>query len=63
MATSEKVHTLEVSLLEKLWIKKSLETQRSVLNRSLNKEVIGSDIYGLRAREIQCLDALIVKVS
>ena len=63
MATSDKVSTLEVTLLEKLWIKKSLETQRAALNRSLNKEIIGSDIYGLRAREIQVLDSIIVKVS
>ena len=29
----------------------------------ISSGVYGSDLYSLRAREIQCLDALIVKVS
>lgn len=55
------VKKFELSVLEVNWVKKSLTLQRASLQRSLQKEIVGSDIYVLRQREIADLDALINK--
>lgn len=48
----------EFSQLEVLWLKKSLELQKNALIRSRAKEVVGSEIYALRTREIEALQSL-----
>ena len=52
---------VELTNLESQWIRKALELQRTSLQRSVAKEIVGSDIYVLRRREISDLDALINK--
>lgn len=59
VATTEKA--VELSSLERQWVRKSLELQRASLQRSVSKEIVGSDIFVLRRREIADLDALINK--
>lgn len=55
MATDVK----QLDVLKRVWVCKSLELQKSALMRSRNKEIPGSEIYGLRTREIQFLEDLI----
>lgn len=53
----------ELTAMEKQWIKKALETQRNVLQRSRNNEMAGSEIWTLRGKEIETLTALIGRFS
>ena len=46
-------------VLRRAWIRKALELQRSALIRSRAKEMVGSDIYNLRTKEIEFLDNMI----
>ena len=49
--------------LERNWIKKALETQRTSLARARSKEVVGSEIHELRGKELGSIDALIRKME
>lgn len=49
--------------LEKAWLRKAVETQRNVLVRSRTKEMVGSDIWNLRGKEIEQLNVLVGKLS
>ena len=51
----------ELTNLEVQWVRKSLQLQRASLQRSISKEIVGSDIYVLRQREIADLYALMNK--
>ena len=51
----------DLTNLEVQWVRKSLELQKTSLQRSLAKEIVGSDIYVLRQREISDLAVLIGK--
>lgn len=55
--------TVSVSLLDRAWIRKSLELQRNSLVRARTKEMVGSEVYVLRGREIEALGALINRFS
>ena len=52
---------VELTNIEVQWVRKSLQLQRASLQRSISKEIVGSDIYVLRQREIADLDALVNK--
>lgn len=54
---------VELSNLDRQWVKKSLEFQRAGLVRSQRLEMPGSEIYGLRGKEITALDVLIAKFT
>jgi len=60
---AEKTFVLELSPYDRAWVRNALVVQRNVLQRSLNKELAGSEIHALRLREIQHVDSLIAKVS
>lgn len=51
--------TLKVTTEERLWIRKSLQTQCKVLTRSLDREVQGSEIWHLRSKELSALNLLV----
>lgn len=53
----------ELTPMEAMWVKKSLEAQRNILVRNRLKEVVGSEIYALRGKEIDALSALVLKFT
>lgn len=53
--------TVEVSVLERNWIKKALALQSKSLERSLANEMQGSEIFELRRKEIEAVAVLITK--
>lgn len=55
--------TLEISMMDKLWIKKSLRLQYDSVKRSLAKEMPGTEIYDLRQRELLALTNLIARIA
>lgn len=59
---AEQMKDLKVTLVQAQWLKKACETQRHALVRSRGKEMVGSEIYALRTREIDALNELIVKL-
>ena len=54
---------VDLSVVERLWVQKSLSGQVSILKRSLTKELPGSDIYVLRQKEIDFLNTLLSRFS
>lgn len=59
----EPTKKLEVTQLEHAWLKKGLETARDKLVRNRMKEMVGSEIYALRGKEIDQVNALLNKIS
>lgn len=60
LAMAEKdSRTVELTLIQRLWVQKALELQVASLKRSLAKEPMGSEIYKLRSKEIVDLSACI----
>lgn len=55
---SEAIRKFEFSIIDVQWLRKSLEFQRAGLVRSRSKETVGSEIYVLRSREIEAVNAL-----
>lgn len=53
----------ELDVLEKQWIVKALESQRNMVVRARNREMAGSEIYMLRSKEIQAIDAIHAKFA
>ncbi|AXH76101.1 MAG: hypothetical protein [Microviridae sp.] len=51
--------TVELTLMQRLWVQKALELQVASLKRSLTKEPVGSEIHRLRSKEIVDLSACI----
>lgn len=49
-------------ILRKAWIKKALELQKMALIRARQKEMVGSEIYALRTKEIQMVERFIEEV-
>lgn len=54
---------ITLDLVEKLWVQKSLDLQKTALVRSRNKEMAGSEIYFLRQKEIDVVEALMKKIA
>lgn len=63
MAAKDDLIKLEVTVVDKQWLRRALETQRNVIVRTRNKEVVGSEIYELRTREIGQINAVLDKVN
>jgi len=63
MAAEKNTDSVVLDVMERNWIRKSLETQRAVLVRSRAKESAGSPIWVLRGDEILALSNLLVKLS
>lgn len=57
----ENTKTYEFNTLERNWIRKSLETQRQALHRSMQKEMNGSEVRTYRQREIEQLNAILAR--
>lgn len=53
------VKKYEFSVVDVQWLRKSLEFQRAGLVRARSKETVGSEIYVLRSREIEAVNALV----
>lgn len=53
---------LELTPMERSWIRASLNLQRKSLVRSIDREMAGSDMERFRKLEIQQVDALLAKV-
>lgn len=62
MAESKKV-SFELDAIERSWVHVSLQAKREQLVRSRNKEVTGSEIWVLRGKEIEALNALMPKFA
>lgn len=61
MAESAKKVSFELDAIERSWVHVSLQAKREQLVRSRNKEVTGSEIWVLRGKEIEALNALMPK--
>lgn len=57
------VRVFSLSLMDRNWVRRALETQRSVIIRSRGKEVPGSEIYELRSRELAQVNAVLELVN
>lgn len=53
----------DLQVLEVLWLRKALEALRVSLMRSRDKEIVGSEIYQLRSREVDAVMALSQKLT
>lgn len=61
MATTERTFTVELSVLDRNWIKKCIDTQKKVLLRSINNEN-SEEVKEIRRKELNQLNLLIDKV-
>lgn len=59
MAQSQEVVKLEVTVLDRNWLRKSVEAMRDGRLRAAKKEAPGSEIEALRRREVEQLTALL----
>lgn len=57
------VVSLDLSVMDRLWIRKSLELQRTSIVRSRGKEMEGSPILALRDAEVAQLNALLARLG
>lgn len=62
MAESQEF-TIKLSLLEKNWVRKSLELQRTSIVRGKNKEMDGSPVRALRDTECSQINAILAKLG
>lgn len=53
--------SFEFDATERAWIKQSLMNQSKMLLRARSKEIVGGEIWTLRGREIESLNALAVR--
>lgn len=53
----------DLQVLEVLWLRKALDALRVSLMRSRDKEIVGSEIYQLRSREVDAVMALSQKLT
>lgn len=63
MAEQPKEQVLAVTNMQRQWLHKAVTLQRENLNRSIAKELQGSEIYALRKREIEELNQLLTKLT
>lgn len=55
--------SIELSVMDRQWIVKALELQRTSLGRAMKNELPGSEISALRKKEIEQVSSIISKVS
>lgn len=60
---SEQSRKVDFDLQERLYVQQALKRYIESLQRSLGKEVAGSDIAVLRSKEIQSVESVLRKVS
>lgn len=58
LATENKLLVVELSPLERGWLKQCIGTQAAALRRSRQKEISGGEIWVLRGKELETLAAL-----
>lgn len=63
MADAKLSTGVEVTLVDRLWIRKALELQRAALVRARAKEMSGSEVWHLRGRELEGLNALLSRFA
>lgn len=63
MAEQTMHRKFDLTLIEVLWLRKSLDMTRVSLMRSRDKEIVGSEIYLLRGREVDAVMALSQKLA
>lgn len=67
MATSGKdvgvISTVELTPLDRAWIVQSLKTQAKALSRSRDKEIAGGEVWQLRGKELDTINAIVVKIG
>lgn len=61
--TGSETVTVELTLVERLYVKRSLELLAASLRRSRKNEVDGSEIWHLRGREIDAVSRVQGKVA
>jgi hypothetical protein len=59
---SQVVQKVELTALERAWCKAALKLQRKSIERSMQKEIAGSEIERLRGLELQQLDTLLARL-
>lgn len=52
-----------LSVMDRLWIRKSLELQRTSLERSKGKEMAMSPVLEMRDREIAAINSVLAKLG
>lgn len=57
MATQQNFR-LEISNPERVWLQHAVKKLLDQLQRARKREAVGSEVYSLRAREIEALEAL-----
>lgn len=57
------VVSVALSVLERNWVRKSLELQRTSIVRGKNKEMDGSPVRGLRDTECAQINAILAKLG
>lgn len=55
------VKSVELTVMERQWIRKALETQRMVLTRSRDREMEGGEVRALRNKEIEAVNRVLDK--
>lgn len=55
---AEQMKGMELSQLERGWIKQALVSQSKMLMRSRTKEIVGGEIWVLRGKEIEIVNTL-----
>lgn len=63
MADQPKDVQVSVSPLQKQWLRRAVEVLKGTLVRSRAKEMVESEVYQLRTREIAQLDAILEKLA
>lgn len=58
----DNVFHIEVGMLQRQWLRKCVELQKQALHRARGKEILGSEMYAIRSRELAELDAILVKL-
>jgi len=60
---AQAVFNVSLDVVEKAWIGKALVVLRQTLIRSRSKEIVGTEIYTLRGKEIESLNVLVQKFT
>lgn len=61
MAAKEDDKLIALSPIERGWIKQALLAQARVLTRARTKEIAGGEVWTIRGREIETVNAIAVK--
>lgn len=62
MAQKPDVQQLETSVVDRLWLRKSLELQRAAIVRSKGKEMEGSPVLKMRDEEVAQINSILARI-